>query len=360
MARTVLYDAHVKLGAQIVDFHGWDMPIKYSGIIDEHKAVRTAVGLFDLSHMGRVWVGGPDRKKYLQKIVTIDVGSMPSGRCKYTFLLTEKGTVIDDLICSEDTSTDRFFLVVNASNREKDLEWMQKHATGLNVKIDDQTSKVALVAVQGPKSIDAIKAALDFDPSMLKYYTMDYFSVLGARTLVSRTGYTGEDGFEIYIQNDKAHAVWDALLAKGKPLGILPIGLGARDTLRTEASMPLYGNDLDDQTTPVEAGLNFALSDKVEYVGRAVIDAQKKGGATKKLVGLHVDGKRVPRTGMDLYSGGVKTGVVTSGTWSPTFDKPIGMGYVKPQHATGAVEIDVRGKREKATIVPMPFYKRAK
>jgi len=357
--RTSLHDVHLKAGAKVVDFHGWDMPIQYSSIIDEHKAVRTAVGLFDLSHMGRVFITGPDRKKFLQKLVTIDVAGMPAGRCKYTFFLTEKGTVIDDLIASEDAAGDACFLVVNASNREKDLEWMRRHAGGFDVKIDDATERLQLVAVQGPKSVDLVKTALGFDPSGLKYYTLDRFPVFGQPTLVSRTGYTGEDGFEIYMARDKAAAVWDACVAKGGAFGLRPIGLGARDTLRTEASMPLYGNDIDDQTTPVEAGLNFALSDKADYLGRPVIDAQKKGGAPRRLVGFAMDGKRISRHGMDVFRRGDKVGVVTSGTWSPSLEKSIGMAMLK-NGVEGAVEIDVRGKREKAAIVPMPFYKRAK
>jgi len=360
VARTPLYETHVRAGAKVVDFHGWDMPIHYAGIVDEHKAVRTAVGLFDLSHMGRVFVRGADRKKYLQKLLTIDVGAMPHGRCKYTLLLTEQGTVIDDLIASEDATRDESFLVVNASNREKDLDWMRKHAAGFKVEIDDATSRLALVALQGPRSVDCVKAVLGIDPSGLKYYTFGYFDVLGPKCLVSRTGYTGEDGFEIFCPADLAQKVWDAFVAKGAPFGLRPIGLGARDTLRTEASMPLYGNDIDDQTTPVEAGLGFALSDKVDFIGRAALDRQKTSGTARKLVGFHMEGRRIARHGMELWAGGAKTGVVTSGTWSPSLEKSIGMGYVKPEHATGAIEVDVRGKREKAAIVAMPFYKRPK
>ncbi|MBI2931594.1 MAG: glycine cleavage system aminomethyltransferase GcvT [Planctomycetes bacterium] len=358
VARTPLYDAHVKAGAKVVDFHGWDMPIQYSSIIEEHKAVRTAVGLFDLSHMGRVFVKGPDRKRYLQQIVTIDLGSMTHGRCRYTFFLTEGGTIIDDLLAYEDTKADVSLLVVNASNREKDLAWLAKHAGGYDVEIDDATARLALIAVQGPRSLDTVRTALDIDPSALKYYTFDDFPVLGSKTLVSRTGYTGEDGFEVFVAADRAATAWKAFVERGAKLGLKPVGLGARDTLRTEAAMPLYGNDIDDQTTPVEAGLLFALSDKVDYIGRPVIDRQRREGVAKKLIGFHLEGKRIARHGMDLYRGPEKTGIVTSGTWSPSLEKSIGLGYVKPDHSQGALEVDVRGRREKAAIVPLPFYKR--
>ncbi len=363
--KTPLHSIHVEAGARVVDFHGWDMPIQYSNIVEEHTAVRKAVGLFDLSHMGRVWVSGKDRRAYLDKILTIDISKMAPGRCRYTFLLTEQGTVIDDLLVYEDTENDRSFLVINASNREKDLEWMKKQAKGFKVKIDDVTLEMALVAVQGPKSVEAVKAALKIDPSSLKYYTFGYFDVLGAKACpVSRTGYTGEDGFEIFLPNDKAAAAWKAFLKAGAKVGLKPVGLGARDTLRTEAGMPLYGNDLDDQTTPVEAGLNFALAlDKAaDFVGKPVLAAQASGGTKKKLTGFQMAGKRIARHGMEVLAGGAKSGIVTSGTWSPSLEKSIGMAYVAPKDAAPGtkIEIDVRGKREEAVTVPLPFYKRPK
>lgn len=359
--RTALYDVHVKAGAKVVDFHGWDMPIQYSSIIEEHKAVRTAVGLFDLSHMGRVYVRGRDRKKYLQKILTAEIEKLAHGRCKYTFFLTEEGTIIDDLILSEDSKADFSFLVVNASNREKDLEWMRKHAAGFDVRIEDETTTTALIAVQGPKSVEAVKAVLKIDPSPLKYYAFDYYPVFGNNVMVSRTGYTGEDGFEIFVAAEQAAAVWNAFIAGGRPFGLLPVGLGARDTLRTEASMALYGNDIDDRTTPVEAGLLFAVSDKVSYVGRPVVDRQRREGPPRKLIGFRLASKRIARHGYDLYRDGQKIGVVTSGTWSPSLEASIGMGMVQAAHASApSIDVDIRGKREPATVVPLPFYKRAK
>lgn len=363
--KTVLHDEHAKLGAKIVDFHGWDMPIQYTNIIEEHTAVRKQVGLFDLSHMGRIWVSGPDRKAYVDRLLTIDIPKMAPGRCRYTFLLTERGTVIDDLLVYEDSATDRSFLVVNASNREKNLEWMRTHAKEFQVRIDDVTMDLALVAVQGPKSVEAVKEALDIDPSKLKYYTFDRFPILGTKDcLVSRTGYTGEDGFEIFVPSERAAAVWAAFLKTAPKTGLKPVGLGARDTLRTEAGMPLYGQEIDDQTTPVEAGLDFALAlDKpADFIGKEALLKQKKSGPAKRLTGFRMEGRRISRHGMDVYAGGAKTGIVTSGTFSPSLDASIGMAHVGPAHAGSgtAIEIDVRGKREPATTVPLPFYKRPK
>src|SRR5688572_15538807 len=294
--RTPLYDAHVRLKARIVDFHGWEMPIQYAGIIEEHTAVRTRVGLFDLSHMGRVRIQGNDRRAFLQKILTIDVDKVPEGKCRYTFYLTEKGTVIDDLILYAGGPDD--LLVVNASNREKDLEWMRSHAAG-DVKIVDETFTTALIALQGPRSVETVKRVLDVDPSDMGYYT---FKTLG-EFFVSRTGYTGEDGFEIFVPAAQATAIWERFIAAN----VAPIGLGARDTLRTEAAMPLYGNDIDDATTPVEAGLNFAIEmDKPDFIGRAALQAA--GKPPRRLAGLVLESKRIARQGYEVYHDGKKAG----------------------------------------------------
>jgi len=362
--KTHLYDEHVKLKAKIVDFHGWDMPIQYSNIIEEHTAVRKQVGLFDLSHMGRIWVRGQDRKAWLDRMLTIDIPKMAPGRVRYTFLLTAKGSVIDDLLVYEDAGTDASFLVVNASNREKNLEWLKANVGDAKVKLEDTTLTTSLVAVQGPKSVEAVKLALDIDPSTLKYYTFGRFPVMGVQDcVVSRTGYTGEDGFEIFVPNDVASKVWNAFLKVANKTGLKPVGLGARDTLRTEAGMPLYGQEIDDATTPVEAGLDFALAlDKADFVGLTVLKSQKAKGVAKKLTGFKMAGRRISRHGMDVFAGGDKTGVVTSGTFSPSLDASIGMAHVKPEHAAPgtAIEIDVRGKKEPAVTVPLPFYKRTR
>jgi aminomethyltransferase len=348
--RTCLYDAHVKLKARMVDFHGWEMPIQYAGIIDEHTAVRARVGLFDLSHMGRVRVQGPGRRAFLQKLLTIDVTKVPEGKCRYSFFLTEKGTVIDDLILYAGGPDD--FLVVNASNREADLAWMKQHLPA-DVTLVDETFTTALIALQGPRSVETVKRVLDIDPSAMGYYT---FATIG-EYFISRTGYTGEDGFEIFVPTAKAAGIWDRFI----DAHIAPIGLGARDTLRTEAAMPLYGNDLDDATTPLEAGLNFAVDlEKPEFIGQAALKAA--GAPGRRLAGIVMEGKRIPRPGYEVLHDGKKVGKITSGTWSPTLEKSIAMAYVPPdlRKEGTALEIDVRGRLEKAATVKLPFYRRKK
>jgi aminomethyltransferase len=348
--RTPLYAAHVALKARMVDFHGWEMPIQYAGIIEEHTAVRTRVGLFDLSHMGRVRVQGPGRRAFLQNILTIDVDKVPQGKCRYTFYLTEKGTVIDDLILYAGGPDD--FLVVNASNREKDLEWMRSHLAG-DVTLVDETFTTSLIAVQGPRSVETMKRVLNIDPSAMGYYT---FATLG-EFFVSRTGYTGEDGFEIFVPAAQAVAIWDRFIEAN----VAPIGLGARDTLRTEAGMPLYGNDLDDTTTPLEAGLTFAVDlEKPDFIGQAALRAA--GKPARRLAGLVMESKRIPRQGFEVFHEGKKAGTVTSGTWSPVLEKSIAMAYLPAalrQEGT-PVEVDVRGRREKAVVAKLPFYRRKK
>jgi aminomethyltransferase len=346
--RTPLYAEHQKLKARIVDFHGWEMPIQYAGIVEEHAAVRHAAGLFDLSHMGRVRVLGKDRRAFLQKVLTINLDALKPGRCRYTFLLNEKGTIIDDLLIYAGEADD--LLVVNASNREKDLEWMKRHLSG-DVRLSDETFSVSLVAAQGPSSAGKVKEALGIDPSGLKYYT---WTVLGDY-VVSRTGYTGEDGFEVFTPTARVVDVWTRFLKAGLP----PVGLGARDTLRAEAAMPLYGNDIDDTTTPLEAGLDFAVDLTRDFIGR---DALRAATPARRLSGLTLASKRIPRQGFDVYVGGAKAGAVTTGTWSPTLEKSIAMAYLPREKAEPgtAVEIDVRGKREPATVVKLPFYRREK
>jgi aminomethyltransferase len=348
--RTPLYGAHVSLKARMVDFHGWEMPIQYAGIIEEHTAVRTRAGLFDLSHMGRVRVQGRDRRAFLQKILTINVDKVPPGKCRYTFYLTEKGTVIDDLILYAGGPDD--LLVVNASNREKDLEWMGRHLSG-DVRLVDETFTTSLIALQGPRSVETMKRVLEIDPSEMGYYS---FTTLG-EYFISRTGYTGEDGFEIFVPAAKATALWDRFILAN----IAPIGLGARDTLRTEAAMPLYGNDLDDSTTPLEAGLDFAVDlEKPEFIGQAALKAG--GRPARRLAGLILESKRIARQGYEVFHEGKKAGAVTSGTYSPVLEKSIAMAYLPAdiRREDTAVEIDIRGRREKASVVKLPFYRRKK
>ncbi len=346
--RTPLYAEHQKLKARIVDFHGWEMPIQYAGIVEEHAAVRQAAGLFDLSHMGRVRVLGKDRRAFLQKVLTLDLDKVRPGRCRYTFLLTAKGTIIDDLLIYAGEQDD--LLVVNASNREKDLAWMTTHLAG-DVRLVDETFSVSLIAPQGPQALAKVKDVLGVDPSALKYYSWAAFGDLA----ISRTGYTGEDGFEVFCPTPKAVELWTRFIAAGVP----PVGLGARDTLRTEASMPLYGNDIDDTTTPLEAGLDFAVDLAKPFIGSAAL---KAAPPARRLCGLVLASKRIPRHGFEVWAGGALAGRVTSGTWSPTLEKAIAMAYLPPALAEPgtSVEIDIRGKREGAVVVKMPFYRREK
>ncbi len=348
--RTPLHDAHVRLGGRMVDFHGWIMPIQYAGILEEHAAVRTTAGLFDLSHMGRVRVQGRDRRAFLQKILTIDVDKVPAGKCRYTFLLNERGTIIDDLIFYADAEDD--LLVVNASNREEDLEWMRKHLSG-DARLVDQTAEVALLAVQGPDALHRVRTTLGVDPGGLGYYAFgrfgDYF--------ISRTGYTGEDGFEIFLPAARAVDLWDRLISAGTP----PVGLGARDTLRTEAAMPLYGNELDDTITPVDAGLEFALEmGKSPFLGQEALRGH--AAPPRKRVGLLLESRRIARHGYEVYAGGKESGLITSGTFSHTLDRSIAMAYLSRDLAAPGtpVEVDIRGRQEKAAVCKLPFYRRKK
>jgi aminomethyltransferase len=283
-------------------------------------------------------------------VLTIDVTKVPEGKCRYSFFLTEKGTVIDDLILYAGGPDD--FLVVNASNREADLAWMKQHLPA-DVTLVDETFTTALIALQGPRSVETVKRVLDIDPSAMGYYT---FATIG-EYFISRTGYTGEDGFEIFVPTAKAAGIWDRFI----DAHIAPIGLGARDTLRTEAAMPLYGNDLDDATTPLEAGLNFAVDlEKPEFIGQAALKAA--GAPGRRLAGIVMEGKRIPRPGYEVLHDGKKVGKITSGTWSPTLEKSIAMAYVPPdlRKEGTALEIDVRGRLEKAATVKLPFYRRKK
>ncbi len=348
--RTPLHDVHVRRGARMVDFHGWEMPIQYRGIVEEHAAVRNGAGLFDLSHMGRLRVRGRDRRAFLQRVLTIDVDRLSPGRCRYAFLLTEKGTVVDDLIVYAGAEDD--LLVVNASNREKDLAWLREHRSG-DATVEDETFEVALLAPQGPRSLETVRKALGLDPGGLGYYSFGDFGGVP----VSRTGYTGEDGFEVFVPAARAAETWERLVAAGA----VPAGLGARDTLRTEAAMPLYGNDIDDTTTPLEAGLDFAVAlDKPDFIGRDALRADPR--PARRLAGLVLESRRIARHGYEVFHAGSKAGAVTSGTWSPTLEKSIALAYLprelrKPGQE---VEVDVRGRREKARTVKLPFYRREK
>jgi aminomethyltransferase len=372
LKRTCLFSAHQKLGAKLIDFGGWEMPVQYTSITDEHLTVRKAAGVFDISHMGEVTVSGPGAVQFLNQTLTNDVCKLIPGQGQYTLMCNEKGGVIDDLYAYR-LAPDAFFLIINASRIETDVAWLQSQAAGFAgapVSLTDASHHYAAIAVQGPKvrsfidqcipgPSDAVAAVAAV--SALKKNQLAGFAFENSNVLVACTGYTGEDGFEILGPEAAAQRIWDKLLAVGAPAGIKPCGLGARDTLRTEVCYPLYGHELDEQTTPIEAGLGFFVAlDKGEFNGRATLAAQKANGVKKKLVAFKMTDKSAPpRPHYPVWTNGDKSGIVTSGTQSPSLNIGIGLAFVPPERAqTGApLEIEIRGKRCPAEIVPKPIYR---
>ncbi|MBS2032059.1 MAG: glycine cleavage system aminomethyltransferase GcvT [Deltaproteobacteria bacterium] len=357
LQRTPLYDAHVKLGGKLVPFAGWEMPVNYpAGLLAEHEAVRTRVGLFDVSHMGQFEFQGPEAVAAVDKLVTNDIRKLEVGRAAYAGLLNERGTFIDDVFVYK-LAPEHLLMVVNASNVAKDFDWVASHCPkGLP---QNRSASWALIAVQGPRAVELVQSLADAQlPPHKNSITKGKIS--GVDALIARSGYTGEDGFELFVAPADATKVWNVLMEKGAPLGILPCGLGARDSLRTEVKNALYGNDIDDAHTPLEAGLNWVVKlDKPEFIGKPVLDKQKAEGITRKLVGFETE-KLIPRHGYPILKDGKRVGEVTSGTQSPTLKKPIGMGYVPVELAVeGATfDVEIRGKPVPARVVKTPFYKR--
>ncbi len=364
MKQTRLHDVHVGLGAKMVDFGGWRMPVQYGPILDEVRCVRERAGLFDLGHMGRVRISGPDRVAYVDRVATSYCAKIPLNAIRYGLLCREDGNPIDDVLVYR--SEEEVFVVVNASNTEADLVWMREHATDFDVQIEDQTSELAMLALQGQASAAVLEKLIEgYELAQLGYYKFGFGTVCGIENVrISRTGYTGEDGFEIYFPDADSQRVWAALLEAGKDEGLMPIGLAARDTLRLEAGMPLYGHEIDAEHNPIEAGLNFGVSfkeEKGEWIGRAAL-ATIKSAPRRKLVGLTTEGKRVPRQGYKLFSGDEEVGEVCSGAVSPTLDKNIGSAYlpIALAQAGQSIEMDIRGKRQTCEVVDMPFYSRTR
>ena len=344
----------------MVDFAGWDMPVQYSTIIDEHNAVRQSAGLFDIAHMGRIYFRGPDAAVVLDSIVTNDVISMEVGQVRYALVTNDAGGILDDVLVYR--FPDFYLLVVNASNREKIVSWIENFREDFDVEVDDATRQQFMLAIQGPLALEILSAHVAIDLARMGYYTAVETSVLGHPGLVSRTGYTGEDGFEVIVSNEQAVELWEKLIADGKERGLLPAGLGCRDTLRLEAAMPLYGHELNEQIDPYTAGLGFAVKLEVgDFIGLPAVAAAKAKTDRRKRVGLELEGRRIAREGAGLFVGDTSIGEVTSGTFSPTLQKSIAMGYLdQTQSAVGtAVEVDIRGKRATATVVPLPFYRRS-
>ena len=362
--KTPLYEAHRRAGAKIIDFGGWLMPVSYpSGIIDEHRATRSAVGVFDVSHMGEVHFRGPRAAEAVQRLVTNDVAKLSDGHAMYTVACRPTGGIVDDFIVYRITG-EHFLIVVNAGNREKDIAWFRENV-GSWCELDDASDETALLAFQGPKAAEVLQT-LTAKPlsSVRSFDVVSEIDIAGVRTSIARTGYTAEDGFEIFCDAGDASRLWDRLIEAAATASGKPVGLGARDTLRLEGRLCLYGNDLTEETTPLEAGLGWVvkLDGAGDFIGKAALREQKAKGVARKLVGFVMRGRGVARHGYAIYaaSGGAAVGEVTSGTFGPTVEKNIGMGYVPAELAApgGTLIVDCRGKMIEAEIVNGPFYKR--
>ena len=358
LKRTPLHEIHVALGGKIVPFAGYEMPVQYpAGITAEHKAVRERCGIFDVSHMGEFWINGERAVEFANYVTTNDVAALAVGQVHYSTILNERGTIEDD--CLVYRFADRIMMVVKASNAPKDFAHIVRHAERFGVTLHDASDDMALLAVQGPIAESLLQPLTKSDLSAIAYYHFVEGEVAGHRAIISRTGYTGEDGFELYVDNDAAVPLWNALTADGK---VTPAGLGARDTLRLEMGMALYGNDIDDTTTPLEAGLAWLVKlNKGDFVGREALVAQKERGLSRRLVGFTMPERSFPRHGYPVFYDGAPSGEVRSGTMSPTLGVPIGTAYL-PIAGTKegtTFEIEIRGKRLPATVVKPPFYKHA-
>ncbi len=364
MKETALKSIHEALGARLVPFGGWAMPVQYRPILEEAETVRQHVGLFDLGHMGRVRVAGSDAEAFLQALQTNDASKIQPGRIRYAMILDDEGRTQDDILVYREPADDGFFVVVNASNTDRDLEIMHRTASGFgDVSVEDQTDELGMVALQGPKSVDVISAVTDIDAARLKYYGWDRGEVCGVPAAISRTGYTGEDGFEVYLPQAATADLWSALLRAGEAHGIAPCGLGSRDILRLEAGMALYGHEIDETTTPLDASLDWAVKFTHDFTGRAALERiQESGGPKRELIGLKSDSKRVPRQGYALFQGDREIGKVCSGGMSPTLSTNIATAFVDKGSVSVGDEIQfaIRDKREAATVSALPFYKRAK
>ena len=361
MKTTPFTEKHISLGAKMHEFAGYNMPIEYSGIIDEHLTVCQGVGVFDVSHMGEFWVKGPKALAFLQKVTSNNVAVLTPGKIQYTCFPNDKGGIVDDLLVYQ-YEPEKYMLVVNAANIEKDWDWCVSHNTE-GAELENASDHMAQLAVQGPKAILALQKLTDIDLASIPYYTFKVGKFAGEENvIISNTGYTGAGGFELYFYPNVADTIWKAVFEAGEEFDIKPIGLGARDTLRLEMGFCLYGNDLDDTTSPIEAGLGWITKfiEGKEFINRPMLEKQKAEGVTRKLVGFEMVDRGIPRHGYELVnSDGEKIGIVTSGTMSPTRKIGIGMGYVKPEYSKAGTEIciDVRGRKLKAVVVKPPFRK---
>jgi aminomethyltransferase len=362
LAQTPLHDWHAAHHARLVDFAGWSMPIQYASIVAEHQATRTAAGAFDISHMGRLRFDGPAAGAFLDGLVTRRVADQKPGQIRYSLMTNDAGGILDDVLVyhlAAAAGSSYRLLVVNASNREKILAWIEPRlADRKDVRLRDLTHDWAMLAVQGPRALSLVQSLAEAELAGLKYYTGTETRVAGHEAIVSRTGYTGEDGCELVVRSAAAEGIWRQIIAAGAT----PAGLGCRDTLRLEAGMPLYGHELNEQIDPLQAGLAFAVNlDGRQFVGRDALVQLKSDAARPQRIGFELQGKRVAREGFAIEHDGRRVGEVTSGTFSPTLERPIGMGYVEPEFiAVGQrLTVDIRGRGEPAVVVPLPFYRRA-
>ncbi len=366
LKKTPLNDAHRALGGRMVDFGGWDMPVQYTaGVIEEHMATRTRSGLFDVSHMGEIWVEGPDAISFVNRLTTNDVLKLVDGQAHYSAMTNENGGVVDDLLVYR-FGQEKLLLVVNAGTTDKDWAWITSHKTDERVELQNASSEYCQIAVQGPDATAIVQNLTETDLSAIKYYHFTTGRVDGVDAIISRTGYTGEDGFEVYAAAGAAEQLWNKILETGNygaEGGILPCGLAARNTLRLEAAMSLYGHELGDDISPLEAGLGWITKfQKGPFTGSEVIAKQKEDGLTRKIAGFEMTEPGIARDGCDVYIDGEKVGVVTSGSPAPFLKKNIGLAFLPPQFAIDGqeIKIDVRGRQIAAKVVPTPFYKRSK
>ena len=361
MKQTPFTDLHIGLGAKMHEFAGFNMPIEYSGILDEHTTVCNAVGVFDVSHMGEFWINGPKALALIQKITSNDASSLKVGKIQYTSFINEKGGIIDDFLLYH-MEEEKYMLVVNAGNIQKDWEWCKKQ-NSMNASLEDASEHTALLAVQGPKALEVLQKLTETDLASIPYYAFEYGTIAGVdNVIISNTGYTGAGGFELYFYPNEGVKIWNALFDAGKEFGIKPAGLGARDTLRLEMGFNLYGNDMTEETSPLEAGLGWItkFTEGNDFIGRDVLEKQKADGVTRKLCAFTLCERGIPRHGYTIVNiNDEEIGEVTSGTMSPILKVGIGMGYVKPEYSTIGTEIfiKVRNKNLKAEVVKPPFRK---
>ncbi|MGX4669573.1 glycine cleavage system aminomethyltransferase GcvT [Cerasibacillus sp. JNUCC 74] len=368
LKRTPLFPIYAEHGAKTIDFGGWDLPVQFAGIKHEHEITRTKAGLFDVSHMGEIAVKGPKSLEFLQQMVTNDVGKLTPNRAQYTFMCYENGGTVDDFLIYMLDDND-YLLVVNAANTKKDYQWLVRHNqfSETQLTIEDISSKYAQLALQGPFAEEVLQALTDKELSTIRFFRFENnvnFTGIEETALVSRTGYTGEDGFEIYIPAASGIALWKTILQAGKDKGVEPVGLGARDTLRFEAGLPLYGQELSHTISPVESGLAFAVKTNkaVDFIGKKALQKQLEEGTTRKLIGLEMIDKGIPRTGYDVYYQEAHVGFITSGTQAPSLNKNLGLALVNTDYADIGTEltVQVRKRQLQAKVVETPFYKRKK